>query len=315
MQSINIFAVANGVGISRDIELLRSALKDHFDVTLTPMFRYQPTKRFDINVHIERFNPRWFETADVNVFVPNQEWFESHWMPHLEKFDLFLTKTRFADTIFKNLGCPTEYVSFTSDDRYIPTVPKDDFHWLHVAGKSIQKQTEIIIRTWQKNPGFPQLTLLQDPKFYKPRMTIKNVNFMYDRLPESTLKELQNSHAVHLCPSETEGFGHYIMEALSCKALVLTTGAPPMNELVTSDRGIYVAPVRQEPMRLSTRFIISEATLEKAVISALVIDDFKRREMGERSRQYFLDNDAFFRTRVVDAITNLVRGKQCPTVV
>jgi hypothetical protein len=306
MLSVNVFAVANGVGISRDIELIKDVLTAAgHEVEINPMYRYQPTRKFDVNIFVERFNQRWLELAKYNCFIPNQEWFEAGWMPYLKRFDLYLTKTKFADTVFKNLGVRTEYVSFTSIDRFLPNVGKDDLHWLHVAGKSVQKQTETVIRTWARNPGFPQLTILQDPKYYKPRTMIKNINFMFDRLPDDTLKHLQNAFAVHVCPSETEGFGHYIMEGLSCEATVLTTGGAPMSELVTEERGVLVDPVRAEPMRLSTRYIVSEMTLEKAVAKTLVLDDHRRRELGKKGREFFLENDSFFRRRLPEAINGL----------
>lgn len=310
MPSVNVFAVANGVGISRDIELIKDVLSGAgFEVEVSQMYRYQPKKRFDVNIFVERFNPRWLELADYNCFVPNQEWFESSWMPHLKEFDLYLTKTRFADGVFKNLGVRTEYVSFTSVDRFIPQVKKDEYHWLHVAGKSVQKQTETVIRTWAKNPGFPQLTIIQDPKYYRPRTSLRNINFMFDRLPDDTLRHLQNAFAVHVCPSETEGFGHYIMEGLSCEAVVLTTNGPPMSELVTTERGFFVEPVRSEPVRLSTRYLISEVSLEKAVTQLLVLEDHKRRVLGRRGREFFIENDAFFRRRLPEAINSLFVNK------
>ena len=39
---------------------------------------------------------------------------------------------------------------------------------------------------------------------------------------DAELREIQNANLFHLCPSETEGFGHYIVEALSVGAIVLT---------------------------------------------------------------------------------------------
>lgn len=307
MKSINIFACANGVGLSRDIVILKDilAMAGH-DVVTSHTFDYTPKRRFDLNIFLERFNPNIFNYADQNCFIPNQEWCDPKWKAYFDHFSAILTKTDFATRIFKKLGAETRYIGFTSDDRYSPDVPKDYSHWIHIVGKSVQKQTEIVLRTWAKNPGFPKLTILHDPKFFRPRPLIKNVNYIYDRLQDCTLKYLQNNFGVHVCPSETEGFGHYIMEALGCKAVTITTNAPPMNELVTPDRGVLVDPIRQQAMNLSTKYIVSETTLEAAVVKTMILDEHKKKELGEKGRQFFLDNDLAFRKRLVEVVGNLL---------
>lgn len=303
MKSINIFAVSNGVGITRDLELIKSILSAAgHTVYVNNPFRYTPVRRYDLSIHLERFKPELFSEADKNAFIPNQEWFESSWLQFLPAFDVVYTKSKFADDVFKKLNCRTEYISFTSEDRLLPDVKKDEFHWFHCAGKSVQKQTEIIYRTWQKNPGFPQLTILQDPKFYRPRLTLKNVNYCYDRVPDDFLKSMQNTFGVHVCPSESEGFGHYINEGLSCKAVVITTDGFPMNELVTSDRGVLCGFARDEPVRLSRRYVINEECLEKAVVKTLVLGDGERMKIRENARQWFEENDRFFRQRLPEAV-------------
>jgi hypothetical protein len=303
MPLINIFAVPNGVGISRDVELIKNVLTaGGYDVVTNHVFRYAKTKQFDLSIHLERFKPESFSDSKKNVMIPNQEWFESAWLRFLPAFDYIFTKSKMADHTFRNLGCKTEYISFTSDDRFDSNVKKDESHWFHCAGKSVQKQTETIYKTWMKNPGFPQLTILQDPKFYKPRPVIKNINYCYDRVTDGFLKTMQNTFGVHVCPSETEGFGHYINEALSCKAIVITTDGPPMNELVTSERGILCKYTRDEPVRQSRRYVISESNLEQAVQETMVLDENKRESIRLNARTFYEQNDLFFRKRLLEAV-------------
>jgi hypothetical protein len=308
MKSINIVGLPNGVGISRDIKIITDLLRPAgFDVSCTHLFRLDPTKKYDLNIFLERLTPIALATAKMNCMIPNQEWFEPDWLPLLKHFNLILAKTRYAEGIFNELGCKTDFISFTSEDRYIPEVKKDSVHWLHLVGKSVQKQTEMVLRTWQRNPGFPQLTVVQDPKFWRPRTSLRNVNYMNDRVPEEILKVMQNAYAVHVCPSETEGFGHYIMEAMSAKAVAITTDGAPMNELVTTDRGILAKPWSAEPMRLSTAYTVTEKSLEDAVIKATIMPETEIAEKGERARKFYLDNDAFFRQQFVHSIRNLLQ--------
>lgn len=298
----------NGVGISRDMDIISNLLRSNgFEVDTQHMFRVVPKKHiYDLTIYLERLSPGTLEMGKMNAFIPNQEWFENDWLRFLPYFSLILAKTRFAEKVFTDLGAKTEYISFTSEDRYLPDVKKDDYHWMHLAGKSVQKQTETVIQTWAKNPGFPSLTIIQDPKFYRSRTTLKNVNFIIDRYPDDVLKVLQNSFATHVCPSETEGFGHYIMEAMSTKSLVITTNAAPMNELVSADFGVFVEPVSHKPMKLSTAYQVSTETLEQAVVKAMILTD-KRAEFGEKARNFFLSNDSLFRSRFVNAIRTLLQ--------
>jgi hypothetical protein len=308
MKNICVFGVANGVGISRDMTLIKEVLTAAgHKVELNHPFRPNNLKtEYDMCIYLERFSEVG-SLSPINIMIPNPEWFEPGWLPAIKCFVAVFTKTKMADDVFSKLGCQTEYISFTSDDRYLPDVKKDDTHWFHIAGKSVQKQTDIVWKTWEKNPGFPQLTILQDPKFFKPRPTLRNVNFMYDRISEELLRFMQNNFSVHVCPSLTEGFGHYIMEAMSCKSLVITTNAVPMTELITTDRGILVEPVRQEKMRLSLANIISVDSLEKAVIRATIMGDVEKQKFGENARQFYKENDAIFRKNLTEAVNKYLQ--------
>ena len=57
-----------------------------------------------------------------------------------------------------------------------------------------------------------------------------NIDHRIGYLDEAELKRLQNAHVFHLCPSETEGFGHYLVEAMGIGAG--TDGAFHLEETV-----------------------------------------------------------------------------------
>mgnify|MGYP006946124963 CR=1 FL=1 len=96
MKRINILAVSNGVGITRDVDIIKRELEsDGYEVECNHTYRIQPKHRYDLNIHLERFNPYTFDIADKNVMIPNQEWFEPSWSPAAKNFDVYFTKTRF----------------------------------------------------------------------------------------------------------------------------------------------------------------------------------------------------------------------------
>jgi hypothetical protein len=57
------------------------------------------------------------------------------------------------------------------------------------------------------------------------------------------LKSLQAAATLHVIPALNEGSLHAINEARAAGALIVTTGYPPMTELVTSDQGVLVPTV------------------------------------------------------------------------
>ncbi|EQD67759.1 glycosyltransferase, partial [mine drainage metagenome] len=67
------------------------------------------------------------------------------------------------------------------------------------------------------------------PKSATSRRVAANIEHRIDYLDDAALQRLQNAHWFHLCPSETEGYGHYLVEAMGIGAVVLTTDAAPMN--------------------------------------------------------------------------------------
>src|SRR5690606_34092893 len=92
-----------------------------------------------------------------------------------------------------------------------------------------------------------------------------NIRHLLERVDDATLRTLQNSNAIHLCPSEAEGFGHCIAEAMSCGAVTLTTDAPPMNELITPERGVLVNYNRTTKQRSGANYYVDPVDLERKI--------------------------------------------------
>jgi len=67
---------------------------------------------------------------------------------------------------------------------------------------------------------------------------------LFDPATPYELAALQLGSGIHLCPSEREGYGLYIAEAMAAGALVIATNHPPMNELVTNATGLLIEPER-----------------------------------------------------------------------
>jgi len=313
---INIIARDNGAGLSADINILRDLfLSQGWDVDLTD---YKSMKRFafwsynayDLNVFLQWADPKWLKLARKNILIPNPEWFKNKWFPSLNRFDGIFCKTRHAVDIFKKKNPNTVFTSFTSVDHSLKGVPQKKDHYLHLAGKSKMKGTDTVVKTWMKNPDFPHLTVVKRHGDY-PADNSKNLTIIPEYMSSDRLKKLMNQCAVHLCPSMAEGFGHSIAESLSCGALVISTDAPPMNELVNADPRMLVPPVRKERKQLTYAYHIDISGLEKAVkYTRSIAKSDHGVLLRDKAYDFYLRNDSYFKKTIVKAIRDLQKNSQ-----
>ncbi|MBK6739724.1 MAG: glycosyltransferase family 4 protein [Haliea sp.] len=230
---------------------------------------------------------------------------------HLPGIDVVLCKTREAHETFSQLGCKVRFIGFTSEDRWDSgnTQPREHT-FLHLAGRSWQKGTRALTDLWLRHPEWPTLTVVQNDRMYNQARVVPieapNIIHRLVRLGDAELRALQNRHAFHLCPSEAEGFGHCIAEAMSCAAVTLTTDAPPMNELITPERGVLVDYHRMSSQRSGANYYVDPADLERKIEAIIAMDERSIAQLGDNARQWYLENDRLFRTRLIEALEQAV---------
>ncbi len=303
-----IVAKSNKYGLDRDTALLSEAIRQAGGGAQSSpingrrlwdrIARRQAAARI---IHIERAFPSWFSAAGENVLIPNQERFPKRHIGRLKGIDRVLAKTRHAAEIFSNLGVRTEYLGFTSHDRCDASIEKDWSRFFHLAGGSTVKGSEDILDLWARHPQWPELVLVQKAR-NAPAHVPDNVALKSGFLEESELNRLQNACGIHICPSRTEGWGHHIVEGMSCGALVLTTDAPPMNEHISEECGLVISYTRSEPRHLGTSYYVDPQALEAAIERVLAMPDRQRDELGRNARHRYLQIDADFRRRVAEKL-------------
>jgi hypothetical protein len=321
MLRVNILIHVHTAGLRRDLRVFREVLRGRpveltitaFDPALAPRLRrgvrrtvnsILPRKRYDMNIFDETIDASWVPFARVNGFTPHQEWLTDESRALLPMMDVVLCKTRYADGIFAGLGCRTIYTGFTTLDRYDPSVPKDFGACLHIGGSSLQKGSMAVNRVWLANPDLPDLKIYWYEPTARP-VAGPNVRVETAYVADAEVNAAQNRCGIQLCTSEAEGFGHYIVEAMGCGAVVLTTDAPPMNELVQPGRGVLVGYDRQAPQAAGMNFYVDEARLAYAVREVLALPMEERARIGRSAREWFLENDRAFRERFWEVLQGL----------
>lgn len=317
-----VFAWDNGRGLTRDLGIVLELLEAAgYDATVRPVTKHlrgalyrakvrrligRPVR--DLNLFLESVVPAEFHRARHNVLIPNQEWFEPSDLRFLPFLDVVACRSHLTAELFANRGPRTEYVGFTSADRSVAGVPKGD-GILHIAGHSLFKGTEALLRVWQRHPEWPCLTLVHRPEVAPVVEGIANIMQLTEHVPDQELKQLQQEAWLHIQPSEAEGFGHCLCEGMSAAAVVLTVDAAPMNELVRPERGVLVPWSGAEPMGVDRRYFVDEARLEESLAALLSGGPGSVLAMMQGARDWYLQNDIRFRQAFITLCHSFVRPR------
>jgi glycosyltransferase involved in cell wall biosynthesis len=150
------------------------------------------------------------------------------------------------------------------------------------------------------------LTVVGRPNHsWQPGPAAPNIRLLTEYVEDAQLRELQNSSLFHLCPSEAEGWGHYIVEAMSCCAVTVTLDAPPMSELVGDGRGLRLPALTAGRQNLVDRAVFSIQALERNVDYLMGLDDPEIARLGANARDWMLANKAAFPLRLRTAVGQL----------
>lgn len=311
---------ASGSGIAKDVALLRTALNDCGVAVDEVVTRWRKSRRErllkalwqlpryglwprPIQIHIEQIHREQFRYARQNFIIPNPELTDPAVFGKIDRPYHILCKSNYATELFAQMNLCHSFLGFTSEDRILPGSRKDYRKCLHVAGKSRFKGTQQLVETWQQHPDWPTLTLVQSTAdcYGDPIPSIPsapNIDVIQTWIPDEQLKQLQNEAGIHLCLSEMEGFGHYINEALSTGAIVLTTDAPPMNELVSEACGFRIAADPMPAAYMGGRWQFRRDELEAAMIQLLAQPPESLEARSRAARACFLERNTAFRKRV-----------------
>lgn len=254
-------------------------------------------------VFLEDIRPSFWHAAKFRVLVPNPEWMRAGTLKKIESLDGVWCKTLHAFDIYKARDIFPKYLGFSSIDRYLDGVEKNYRSFIHIQGRSMQKGTLELLRLWVDQPDWPVLNVVSRDKSLIEYQR-ENIKFFFDYIPDDKLNDLMNASGVHLCVSTAEGFGHSINEALSCKSVVVTTDAVPMNELVPDGVGYKVRTLGSDPLGWSMTHKIDEIHLKEVLQTVISADLNDLSKIGEAARVDFLRRQRDFEGNLTDLLSD-----------
>lgn len=328
--NVAIVSNFNGIGLQRDAELLAGALAElghsqhgiQFDEPLP-----EHCKDFDLAIYLEVIPRNMLGLAPVRWAWLNPEWTKPEIVRtaqrHMHKV---FAKTWEAKRIFdKIFPGKVFYSSFLTRDQYDPSIARKK-EFLHIGGNSSLRGTSAMADAWRwahNGVGInAQLTIVSTA--LKNREDIPNVTIL-DRVREEELRTLQNRCLFHLYPSGTEGWGHAIHESLSVGAVLVTTSAPPMNEI---ERAMKIPAVKASKYHLADVYEVSALDIYGIATDLMASDLFPETIAGEirgdnaLGRGEFHDNNARFKDTLYQHLAPLdtrisvaVKEPEAPTFI
>ncbi|GMF20860.1 unnamed protein product [Phytophthora lilii] len=287
-------------------------------------------------------SPRWPKDKKMYL-MPNIEMWELD-ENHFWRVDVVLCKTRICEDRvnkwYEQKGNPHNtkviYTKHTSSDQasYARRVlgsevkPKNfsDVRFIHTVGGSYWKGTRQVIECWLSRPHFPPLDLYihkwaYDGIFkgsYEKRIPKSQIRLTTDEVDASTFTKAIAESSYFLCPSQMEGYGHYMNQARASGGVIITTDMDPMKELIESDdmglrvktraghdRNIFLGGKSKKRMGLrdvpgmvayfSSRDLCN--TVEH-LLNDYTVD--QRKEMGENARRKYHKDTKFFEQAMID---------------
>lgn len=299
VSSISLVSRDNGVGLSTDMALLTDMLTGMGHTVSRVDWTRQSMPRVDVAIFLELWAPRLAAYAGRKVGIFNLEWFEPAWAKDLPSLDQLWAKSLECHNVYTARGLPSTYTGFLSKD--MRTATPATLSCLHVRGHSDLKHTAAVLEAWACDPGLPPLTVIS----WTPLKAPAGVRVLGQVSPE-TLKYELNTAAIHVCPSQAEGWGHYITEGLSTGALVVTTNASPMNEHVHPDWGVLIDPraVNQRGYLAGAYHVTAQDVCE-AVRFAAMLPPATRAAMSTRARAHFEKRNHDFRVKAAEMLARL----------
>ena len=235
----NILTYNNGVGIVTDAILLKDLIYDNISEQVEVKFvGEQNLETADIGIWIQNYDVNLLNNFKKNIFFINEEWAGINELSNLHLFDYVICKSNYAKKLLSSYH-NVIHIPFISIDYYDSSIIRKHSN-LHFAGRSIQKNTELVLSSADT------LTLI-DP--YDRYVVNKNVRHINKYQSTNQLMQLLNSHTSHICCSLYESWGHYLYEGLSTGAEIICSNIPTFKEQLDPDLVHFIPTIEKVDLK------------------------------------------------------------------
>jgi glycosyltransferase involved in cell wall biosynthesis len=311
--------ISAGIGLATEYSLLEKYLEDRDHEVFPFQFDEDAPEQkepLDLMISLETVCRHLLDLAPVNWLIPNPEWTKPCDLDLIRRsYNKILCKTREGERIFKQyFPDMTHYVGFLAKDQFDPSIPREKI-FLHIGGNSSFRGTQEVLDAWKwkKDDKGIEALLIIVSKALSERPELPNVIYK-DRISDEEIRNLQNRCRFHLYPSGTEGFGHAIREGMSVNATVVTTAAPPMDEIQSAHK---IPATGWSTYNLAKVYEVSALDIHTAVQEILSMEpEYLSPLPGgawqappsymQRSREEFLRGNEFFETAFGEHLEDFV---------
>lgn len=210
----------NRVGILTDALLLQDILEEsNLNSKIIFLHLLNHEHKSDVGIWIQDYYEEFLSNFKINIFFINEEWY-LYPLENLKKFDYVICKSKHAQKLISPY-CNAICMPFLSYDVYDENIKREN-KFLHFMGRSIQKNSELVIK--QNIP----ITFVDSYN----RFSDLNSNITHIKTYQSKeeIHNILNSHNIHICISLYESWGHYLFEGLSTGAEIICSDIPVFNE-------------------------------------------------------------------------------------
>jgi hypothetical protein len=287
-------------------------------------------------------SPRWPKEKKMYL-MPNIEMWELD-ESHFWRVDVVLCKTRICEERvnkwYEQQGNPHNakvlYTKHTSSDQASyarrklgdEVKPKNfsDVRFIHTVGGSYWKGTRQVIECWLSRPNFPPLDLYihkwaYDGMFkgsYEKRIPQSQIRLTTDEVDATTFTKAIAESSYFLCPSQMEGYGHYMNQARASGGVIVTTDMDPMKELIENDdmglrvkaraghdRNIFLGGTSKKRLGLRgvSGMVAYFSSSDLCSTVEHLLDDIsidERKDMGENARRQYHKDTKFFEQAMLE---------------